>query len=123
MRILVDMNLTPRWVEVLSAAGFEAVHWSSVGAAGASDHSIATYARHHDLCVLTHDLDFGTILAVTNWSKPSVIQLRSSDVSPTVIGAIVVDALMQARQQIEAGALLTIEPGKQRLRILPFKRG
>jgi hypothetical protein len=31
MRLLVDMNLTPRWVEFLASAEYEAVHWSSVG--------------------------------------------------------------------------------------------
>jgi predicted nuclease of predicted toxin-antitoxin system len=31
MRLLIDMNLTPRWVHFLRHAGYEAVHWSSVG--------------------------------------------------------------------------------------------
>jgi hypothetical protein len=32
MRLLVDMNLTPRWVQSLADAGHEATHWSAVGA-------------------------------------------------------------------------------------------
>ena len=31
MKLLLDMNLSPRWVGVLPAAGFEAIHWSDVG--------------------------------------------------------------------------------------------
>ncbi len=31
MKLLIDMNLSPRWVSVLRAAGFAALHWSSVG--------------------------------------------------------------------------------------------
>jgi hypothetical protein len=31
MKILLDMNLPPRWVEFLQHEGFEAVHWSTVG--------------------------------------------------------------------------------------------
>src|SRR6218665_1296178 len=32
MKLLVDMNLSPRWVDVLADAGIEAAHWSAVGA-------------------------------------------------------------------------------------------
>jgi hypothetical protein len=34
---IVDMNLPPRWVPVLKAEGWDAVHWSSVGSPGAAD--------------------------------------------------------------------------------------
>jgi predicted nuclease of predicted toxin-antitoxin system len=52
MKLLVDMNLSPRWVG-LTKAGFEAVHWSNVGAANASDTEIMRYASTHDYVVLT----------------------------------------------------------------------
>jgi hypothetical protein len=50
--------------------------------------------------VLTHDLDFGTILAVTQGEKPSVVQIRSEDVSPDVIGKPVVNALRQMTAEL-----------------------
>jgi len=34
MKIVIDMNLSPQWVEVLKTAGYESVHWSDIGAAG-----------------------------------------------------------------------------------------
>lgn len=52
-----------------------------------------TFARDNGYVVLTHDLDFGAILAATHGLKPSVVQIRSEDVSPEVIGKLVVDAL------------------------------
>jgi predicted nuclease of predicted toxin-antitoxin system len=30
MKILIDMNLSPLWVDVLTAAGIEAMHWSTI---------------------------------------------------------------------------------------------
>ena len=30
MKLVVDMNLSPRWTRFLSDAGIEAVHWSEV---------------------------------------------------------------------------------------------
>jgi hypothetical protein len=29
MKLLVDMNLSPRWIEYLKQSGFDAVHWGS----------------------------------------------------------------------------------------------
>jgi len=82
MKLLIDMNLSPRWLGVLEASGFEALHWSDVGPLDAPDTEIMRFARNGDFVVLTHDLDFSAILAVTNGAKPSVVQLRADDVSP-----------------------------------------
>jgi predicted nuclease of predicted toxin-antitoxin system len=86
MKLLIDMNLSPRWVGVLATSGFEAAHWSTLGAGDASDVAIMSYARTHGHVVLTHDLDFSAILAATNGDKPSVVQIRADDVSPDAIG-------------------------------------
>jgi predicted nuclease of predicted toxin-antitoxin system len=78
------------------------------------------YARTNDCVVLTHDLDFSAILAATNGEKPSVVQIRADDVSPDAIGSQVVTALLQMATELEAGALLTIDPNRTRLRVLPL---
>ena len=121
MKLLVDMNLSPRWVAVLANAGVEAAHWSTLGANNAPDSEIMAYARANDYVVLTHDLDFGAILAATHGEKPSVVQIRADDVSPDVIGAQVVLALRQMATELEEGVLLTVDPNRTRLRVLPLK--
>ncbi len=121
MRLLIDMNLSPRWFHYLDAVKFEAVHWSLVGALDATDAEIMAYAEEHDFVVLTHDLDFGAILATTRGKKPSVIQIRSEDVNPDVIGDQVVTAIRQMASELEAGALISVEPARTRIRILPLQ--
>ena len=123
MKLLVDMNLSPRWVHCLMQDGVQAVHWSSVGALNAPDRAIMAHALAHDFVVLTHDLDFGAILAATGGGKPSVVQLRADDVSPETVGAMVLRALKQMQAELEAGALVTIEPQRVRLRVLPIRGG
>jgi predicted nuclease of predicted toxin-antitoxin system len=59
------MNLSPRWVSFLTEAGWETVHWSTVGRFDAPDYELMSYASAHDYVVLTHDLDFSAILAAT----------------------------------------------------------
>ena len=122
MKLLVDMNLSPRWISTLVASGIEAVHWSTLGARNAPDTEIMAFAAANDYVVLTHDLDFGAILAATQGEKPSVVQIRAEDVSPDVIGAPVVSALRQMADELEAGALVTVDPNRTRLRVLPLMR-
>lgn len=121
MRLLVDMNLSPAWVPFLEAAGFEAVHWSSVGAPNAPDQIIADWARRHQHILFTHDLDFGAILAVTNALGPSVIQIRTQDVLPTSLGDTLVKVLRTCQSDLETGALVTVDKSRSRVRILPVR--
>jgi len=120
MNILIDMNLTPRWVDVLDHAGFTAVHWSTIGSMDAPDREIMTYAIENQQVIFTHDLDFSAILAVTRGHKPSVVQIRGDDVRPEAVAAQVIAALRQMRTELEAGALLTIDAKRTRLRLLPL---
>lgn len=63
VRLLIDVNLSPKWAPVLRELGWPAVHWSDIGDPRASDESIMAWAREHDHAVFTHDLDFGAMLA------------------------------------------------------------
>ena len=121
MKLLIDMNLSPRWANFLTAQGVEAIHWSTLGPASAPDADIMAYASTHDFVVFTHDLDFSAILAATQGEKPSVAQIRSDDVRPEAVGRQVIAALRQMEAELEQGALLTVEPHRLRGRVLPLR--
>lgn len=93
-----------------------------LGAKNAPDPEIMAYARANDYIVVTHDLDFSAILAATHGEKPSVVQIRAEDISPDAIGKQVIAALRQMASELEDGALLTIDPNRTRLRLLPLQR-
>ena len=114
------MNLSPRWVGLPTANGFDAVHRASQGSVSASDAEIMRHAVMNDQVILTQDLDFGTILAASRGNKPSVVQIRADDTNPDRIGADVVIALQQAADDLARGALVTVEPGRKRLTLLPL---
>lgn len=122
MKLLVDMNLSPSWVERLVRHGFEAVHWSTIGAATASDVEILTWANEHHFAVITNDLDFSAILAAGAVNGPSVVQIRSQDLLSDVVVSIVAKALDAHREDIERGALLSIDEAGTRVRVLPLRR-
>jgi predicted nuclease of predicted toxin-antitoxin system len=121
MKLLVDMNLSPTWVAVLTEAGWETVHWSGIGNPRAADAEIMAWARQNGHVVFTHDLDFGTLLALTQAEGPSVIQVRTQDVTPGAIGKLVVNALRQFQTELGQGALIVLDEANVRARVLPLK--
>ncbi|MFA6285782.1 MAG: DUF5615 family PIN-like protein [Opitutaceae bacterium] len=120
MRILVDMNLSPAWVDTLRAAGWETVHWSTTGDARAPDTVIFSFAREHHWTVFTNDLDFGTLLAHARTGAPSVFQLRAQDLTPAHLAPLVIKTLRRFAAELEAGALVTVDEQRQRVRLLPL---
>jgi predicted nuclease of predicted toxin-antitoxin system len=120
MKLLVDMNLPPAWVPYLAGQGFEAVHWSSVGIPDALDSVIVEYAIANQLVVFTHDLDFGAILAHTRSHRPSVIQARVEDITPEAVGPSLIAVLRQFEAEINNGAIVTIQPDRTKVRVLPI---
>jgi len=121
MKLLLDMNLSPRWVKALSDANFEVHHWSTLGAMNAPDSEIMAYACANNFVVLTNDLDFSAILAASNEKNPSVVQIRADDLNPDKIGKQVIAALHQMSAELMEGALLSVDPVRTRLRLLPLK--
>jgi predicted nuclease of predicted toxin-antitoxin system len=122
IKIVIDMNLSPDWVPVLNAGGWPAVHWSAIGAPGAPDKTVMSWAVANAYVVFTHDLEFGTLLALTNATAPSVIQVRSQDVLPDHLQSLVANALRQYESELASGAIVTVNPSKHRVRVLPLKR-
>lgn len=122
MRILIDVNLTPEWVQVFASEGITAVHWTSVGDARAPDLEVMTWARSNEHIVFTHDLDFGVLLAMTRSTGPSVIQIRMQDVMPSVAADAILQVLRDHEDALQAGAIISIDERASRVRILPIKR-
>lgn len=122
MKLLLDMNLAPRWVDALARAGIEAAHWSSVGPPNASDHEILAHAAAEGWVIVTHDLDFGAALAIEQRAAPSVIQFRSGDLSPERLLNPLLAALRLLSDELRDGALVTINPARTRVGMLPLPR-
>jgi predicted nuclease of predicted toxin-antitoxin system len=115
------MNLTPQWAEYLNKQGHEARHWSSIGSADAPDLELMKAARNTGSYILTQDLDFGILLALTSSKGPSVVQIRSAENLPSAIGDVLLKALDQYSQALSQGAILTIDLERQKIRLLPIR--
>ena len=114
------MNLSPDWAPTLQRHGWEAVHWSDVGDPRASDRESMEWAAAHGYVVFTHDLDFGTMLALTHEAGPSVLQVRAENVLPGHLADSVIAALNQHESDLSSGALVVVDESRSRVRVLPI---
>jgi predicted nuclease of predicted toxin-antitoxin system len=120
VKILVDMNLSPAWVNALERRGYSAVHWSTIGDVKSSDSAILEWACANGYILFTNDLDFGAILASARATAPSVIQMRAQDLTPEHLIELVVDTLRQHETLLKQGALISVDEAGQRSRVLPL---
>ena len=120
IKLVIDMNLSPDWVPVLNNHGWQAIHWSAVGDPRPSDRTIMEWAVKHEHVVFTHDLDFGTMLALSHAAGPSVLQIRGQDVLPDHLDDVVTAALKQHDVDLASGALVVVDETGSRVRVLPI---
>lgn len=84
------------------------------------DHDIMQRALDEERVVLTHDLDFGAMLAATQAKGPSVVQVRTQDVRPNSLAPLLMPLLHHYQNELEAGALLIVDEARSRVRLLPL---
>ena len=109
MKFLIDMNLSPDWIDVLTAEGWEAVHWSTVGTHRATDESIMAWAREQGFVVVTHDLIVIRDKGVRWWiaAQHCVREGRAKSARPLncTLSASVMEAQLSNHQSIMLDAV------------------
>ena len=120
MKLLLDMNLAPRWAQYLSERNWPAQHWAALGKPEADDATIMAFARQQGYVVITNDLDFGTLLALSDDTGPSVVLIRASILAPESIGARLTECLSRFQPQLEKGALVVLDDAQSKIRLLPI---
>jgi len=123
MRLLVDNALSPVLAELLRNAGHEAVHVRDIGLHHAADEEIFERAAAGNFVLITADTDFGTLLAARSTSKPSLILFRGGGSrKPEALAALLLSNLVQLSDVLMTGCIVTFEPARLRVRLLPIAR-
>lgn len=120
MKFLADMGLARSTVSW--AQGHDAIHLREQQLQGLLDEEIIAKARAEGRIILTHDLDFGRIIALSQADKPSVITFRLSDRRPVQVNEYLAQVLGRFSQKIVAGALVSVNERGIRVRSLPIHR-
>ena len=121
MKLLVDANLSPVVAEQLRLAGHDATHVRDHGLANSLDPEIALFAAVREMTIVSADSDFAMLLALTSGMAPSLVLLRSADaLTPGEQAAMLTANLPAVEDDLTAGSVVSIRPGRLRVRRLPL---
>jgi predicted nuclease of predicted toxin-antitoxin system len=121
MKFLIDNALSPVLAALLQQAGHDAIHVRSVGLQHADDDVIFERAATEHRIVVSADADFGTLLALRASRQPSVIQFRGEGSrKPDALARTLLANLPQLGDSLENGCIVTFEPARVRVRLLPI---
>ena len=120
MKLLLDQGLPRSAANLLRAAEIDAVHVAEIDLAAAEDVQILQKAREDMRVVVTLDADFHALLALAQSTSPSVIRIRIESLRAPAVTKLLLTTLCECKEELVAGAAVTIEIGRIRLRRLPL---
>ncbi len=120
MKFLLDMGLSQSTAEFLRVHGHDTVHLRDQGLQRWVDEQIIDKARQEERVILTHDLDFGRIVALSQNQFPSVITFRLDSMVPAQVNHYLSEVLAQFSAELQAGALVSVHERAIRVRSLPI---
>jgi len=120
MKFLADMGISPKTVQFLRELGYDAIHLSEEGLCRWKDAAILAKARKEGRILLTHDLDFGELIAASHAQFPSVIVFRLRNMRPENVNHHLHQIIAHYGDIIESGVFISVTEGRFRVRKLPI---
>ncbi len=120
MKFLIDNALSPIIAQGLQKVDFEAIHVKDIGLHSASDSVIFEYAFNNDQIIISADTDFGTLLALRQQLRPSVILFRCTNKRPQSQLSLLLSHLPEIKADLIAGSIIVFEDNRIRIRALPI---
>jgi predicted nuclease of predicted toxin-antitoxin system len=114
------MGISPGTVSFLRDLGHDAVHLHALGLDRLPDSDILEKAQEEQRVLLTHDLDFGELIAASGAKLPSTIIFRLRVMRPERVNHHLQSIISQHRDSLELGVVVSVTEGQIRVRHLPI---
>ena len=122
MRFLADMGISQEVVTWLRKQGHEATHLRDEGLQRLENGAIFIKAIHETRIILTWDLDFTEIVALSGRTQVSAVVFRLMNTRSVHVIERLKQVLLESAQDLEEGAIISVEEGRHRVRLLPLGR-
>jgi predicted nuclease of predicted toxin-antitoxin system len=121
MKLSADMGISPRTVEFLRDKGYEATHLHELALDLLTDAKILALGLQEGYVVLSHDLDFSELIAISRAELPSVVTFRLRDMRPANVNRHLAAILDQHVDKLTQGPAITVTDRRIRVRLLPIR--
>ena len=115
------MNISPKTVSYLRKLGYDSKRLNELNMKRASDGAVIDLAYKEGWTIITIDLDYPEIIALTRKSFPSAIIFRLTNPDADTLNALLKEHLEKIKNDLEEGAIVVIEDEKIRIRSLPIE--
>jgi predicted nuclease of predicted toxin-antitoxin system len=111
----------PTTVRFLRSLGHDVLRVDDLLAPTATDEAVVAAASRDGRYILTQDLDFSAIVALSGRTVPSVISLRLSSSRVERVNSVLQEVLSVVEPDLLQGAIVAVEDGRIRVRRLPIE--
>ena|SRR6266571_1132516 len=116
------MGVSLEVVRWLRNEGHDAVHLREESLGRLTDLNIFAKALVEDRVILTFDLDFGEIAALSRGTLAKVVVFRLRNARAANVIARLSTVLSHAQAELDRGAVVSVEESRHRVRRLPVGR-
>ena len=120
MKVLLDMPVSSSLLDVLDAYGHEGVHAHQIGQDRASDRELLEIARREGRIVITADLDFPRLLALSSAEGPGLILFRGGNYSDAEMCDLLERVLRQVAPDALESSICVVDKKRIRITRLPL---
>ncbi len=121
MNFLLNMNVHRDMAAPLKKRGHVCRHVGDIGMSRAKDVEIVVEAKKAGEIIITHDLDYGHLLAFSGEKAPSVIILRLRDLRTEEILSRLDSVWKEIEHPLMDGAIVSLSDKSLRIRHLPIE--
>lgn len=118
MKFLVDMPVSPQLARWLKEKGYDAVHASDIGLYKIKDKEILEVARKQNRVIITADLDFPQLLAISHAKDPGIILFRGGNYNEQEMLTLLQRVLDNVKEEKISNSITVVD--KTRIRRCPL---
>ena len=122
MKALLDMPVSSQLLDVLHAYGHEGVHAHQIGQDRATDRELLEIARREERVVVTADLDFPRLLALSSAGEPGLILFRGGNYSDAEMCDLLERVLKKVPPEVLESSICVVDKRRIRVTQLPLNR-
>lgn len=115
------MDISPKTVSFLNLKGYPSKRLNELNLQKASDEEVINFASQENWIIITIDLDYPEIIALSRKKSPLAVIFRIDNPEVNILNSLLQEHLEEIIDDLNNGAIATIEADRIRIHPLPIE--